>query len=356
MKTNVFDKETDAKEKTLSHADFQAIMADAKKMGSMKEAVLAHAATYGIENIDVLFPDARSLRTTPDIVKRDDGWVAGVLAAVNKTPFSRIRSQSADLTADEARAKGYLTGKRKIEEVFPVMKRITTPTTIYKKQKLDRDDIVDITDFDVVAWTRGEMRGRLDEELGRALLIGDGRNVAAEDKIKEDNIRPIWTDDEFYAPKVLLEENKKVIDIIDEVVRARKLYKGSGNPVFYTTETMITDMMLVRDLNQRRIYNTEAELASALRVSRVVAVEVMEDQKRTLPNSTDEVELIGIMVNLRDYTVGADKGGQVNMFDDFDIDYNQYKYLIETRCSGALTKPKSAVILEKKAAETEPVG
>jgi len=348
MKNNVFDKSTE-KEFALTHDQIGAILVDAKRCGSLKDAVLAHAATYGIENIDILFPDARKIRETPDLIKRDDTWVGPFLSAVYKTPFSRIKSLAADLTEDEARAKGYMTGNRKKEEVFPVMKRTTTPTTVYKKQKLDRDDVLDITDFDVVVWLRGEMRVMLDEELARAALIGDGRAVDSEDKINEQNIRPVWTDDVLFAPKVTLPSDITTLDLIDEVVKARKLYKGSGNPNFYTTEDTVTDMLLVRDFNQRRIYPTVTELASALRVKEIIAVEVMEEQSRTLPNSTDVVTLQGILLNPRDYAMGADKGGQVSMFDDFDIDYNQHKYLIETRCSGALTKPKSAVVLEKRA-------
>lgn len=350
MKANVFDKGTEKDTgPALTHDQMSAIFTDAKRMGSLKEAVLAHAATYGVENIEVLFPDARSVRNMPDMVKRDDSWVRPFLNAIYKTPFSRIKSLFADLKEDEARARGYITGNRKKEEVFPVLKRITTPTTIYKKQRLDRDDIIDITDFDVVVWLRGEMREMLNEELARAALIGDGREPDDEDHINTLNIRPIWTDDEIYAPKITLDANTTVADTIDEIVRARKLYKGSGSPTFYTTEETVTDMLLLKDLNQHRIYPTVTELASALRVSNIVAVEVMEDQKRTLPNSTDVVDLVGILVNPRDYTMGADRGGEVSMFDDFDIDYNQYKYLIETRVSGALTKPKSAVVIEKMA-------
>lgn len=351
MKVNVFDSSTAGP--ALTHDQITGMKnslteASIKRHGSLKDSVLAHAAEYGIENIDVLFPDARTIRDTPDLVKRDDTWVGPFLSAIYKTPFSRIKSRSADLTEDEARAKGYITGKRKKEEIFPIMKRVTTPTTVYKKQKLDRDDIVDITDFDVVVWMRAEMRLMLEEELARAVLISDGRAVDAEDKINEQCLRPIWTDDELFAPKHIVAADTKTLDLIDEVVRARKLYKGTGTPNFYTTEEIITDMLLVRDLNQRRIYQTVAELASALRVNQLIAVEVMEEQTRTLPNTTDVVSLQGILLNPRDYSMGADKGGEVSLFDDFDIDYNQYKYLIETRVSGALTKPKSAVVIEKR--------
>lgn len=347
MKHNLFDETTkgDVQKKHLTREQIEQILLDGKKCGSLKDSVLAHAAEYGIENIEVLFPDARSIRNTPDLIKREDSWVKPFLAAVRKTPFSRIKSMSADLTEDAARAKGYITGNRKKEEVFPVLKRVTTPTTIYKKQKLDRDDIVDITDFDVVVWLRAEMRLMLDEELARAALIGDGREVDDQDHINTQNIRPIYTDDEIYAPKVKIPADKKTADIIDEIVRARKLYKGVGSPDYYTTEETITDMLLLKDLNQRRIYNTVTELASALRVNSLVAVEVMEGQTRVVDGET--LKLHGIMVNPRDYTMGADKGGEVSLFDDFDIDYNQYKYLMETRVSGALTLPKSAVVVEQ---------
>ena len=352
MKTNVFDKKTKEDEPggpVLTHAQFQTIMETAKKSGSLKEAVLSHAAEYGIDNIEILFPEAQNVRTTPDIVGRDQSWVAGVLGGCQKTPFSRIRSQSADFTEDEARAKGYITGEFKKEQVFPVMKRITTPTTIYKKQKLDRDNIVDITSFDVVAWIKGEMRVMLNEEIGRALLIGDGRDIADADHINEDNIRPIWKDDDFYSHKLQVDPSITTLELIDEIVRARKNYKGTGSPTLYTTVDVVTDMLLVRDTLGRKIYPTMAELTSALRVANIVEVEVMENQTRT-DGEDNEFDLIGILVNLSDYTLGADKGGQVAMFDDFDIDYNQYKYLIETRLSGCLTRWKSAVVIEKEAA------
>ena len=350
MKNNVFDQTSQgATSPTLSHAQIQTILADAKKIGSLKEAVLMHVQTYGIENIDLLFPDAQTLRTTPDLVKRDDSWVAGVISGTHHTPFSRIKSMYADLTADEARAKGYITGSLKKEEVFPIAKRATTPTTIYKKQKLDRDDIVDITDFDVVSWLKAEMRLMLNEELARAVLIGDGRDVEDEDKINELHIRPIWTDNAFYSYKEVLDADTTASEMIDAIIRSRKNYKGSGNPAFYTTTDVVTDMLLMKDKMDRRIYSTLDELAAVLRVSKIVEVEVMEGAQREVEvdGQTETRDRIGILVNLKDYTIGADKGGQVSMFDDFDIDYNQYKYLIETRCSGALTKWKSAVVIEK---------
>lgn len=350
MKTNVFDKATTPEgldKNELTHDQMKDIMADALKCGSIKEAVLAHAVEYGIENIDVLFPEARLVRNTPDTITRDDDWVSTFLAGLYKTPFSRIKTTAADLTEDQARARGYITGKRKKEEIIKALKRVTTPTTVYKKQKLDRDDVIDITDFDIVVWIKGEMRRLLDEELARAVLIGDGRAVSSEDHINTDNIRPVWGDDEVYTTHVVLPEDMPVLERIDEIVRARRHYKGSGTPNYYTSEEEATDMLLVRDLNQRRIYSTMEELASSLRVGKIVTVEVMEGQRRTPDGSTEEVELVGILLNPRDYALGADRGGQVTMFDDFDIDFNQHKYLIETRVSGALTRPKSAVAIEK---------
>ena len=368
MKTNVFDqKENPTQKPQLTRAHIKTIFEDAKKCGSLKESFLAHmeelgiepdvlkhdapvaGTDYGITNIDYLFPDARTLRTTPDLVKRDDSWVAGVMAGTHHTPFSRIKSMYADLTADDARAKGYITGSLKKEEVFPVAKRSTTPTTVYKKQRLDRDDIIDITDFDVVVWLKAEMRLMLNEELARAVLIGDGRAVEDEDRINPDHIRPIWTDHEFYSYKVRLESDTTASEMVDEIIRARKHYKGSGAPAFYTTTDVVTDMLLLKDKTDRRIYATVAELAAVLRVSKIVEVEVMEGAERNVTHegTPEDRDLIGLLVNLKDYTIGADKGGKVAMFDDFDIDYNQHKYLIETRCSGALTKWQSAVVIEK---------
>jgi len=358
MKHNVFDNygSTFGAESgpVLTHDQITNIFTDAKKMGSLKEAVLAHAAEFGIENIDILFPDARNVRDTPDLVKREDDWVSDFLRDVTKTPFARIRSKSADLTEDEARAKGYITGNRKREEVFPVMKRETTPTTIYKKQKLNRDDVVDITDFDVVAWMKVEMRGLLNEEIARAALIGDGRDVSSEDKVNPLNIRPVWEDDELFAPKYHVDAEATNLDLIDEFVRAGLLYKGSGVPNLYSTRPIITEMLLVRDTIGRRIYPTINELASAMGVRSIVFVEVMEDQTREI--NGDSYALKGILLNPKDYTMGANKGGEVSLFDDFDIDYNQYKYLIETRLSGALTRPKSAVVVEQRVDEVEANG
>ena len=345
VKHNVFDNE-DQKD-VLSHSDMQAIFADAKRHGSLKESVLAH----GIEDIETLFPEPKSPNNPPEWINREMGWVKNVMSAVHHTPFSRIKSMFADLTEDDARAKGYIKGNFKKEQVFTLMKRTTTPTTIYKKQKLDRDDVIDITDFDVVAWLKAEMRMMLEEELARAILVGDGRPSSSDDKINELNIRPIWTDDDFYTIKKKISvsanatEDQKAKAFIRACVKSRKEYKGSGNPTLYTTEDVLTDLLLLEDSTGRIIYETEDKLRSALRVSAIVTVPVMEGLKRT-DGESNELDLMGIIVNLNDYNVGADKGGAVNMFDDFDIDYNAQKYLIETRCSGALIKPFSAIALE----------
>lgn len=352
MKHNLFDNSDN--DDVLNHSEIAAFMndviADAKKYGSMKESFLAHSEDYGIEHIDYLFPDAKTITNTPEFIKRDTGWVAKVMDGVHHTPFSRVKSIFADITADEARAKGYTKGKKKLEEVFTLLKRSTLPTTIYKKQKLDRDDVVDITDLDVVAFLKTEMRTMLDEEIAIAILIGDGRSTAADDKINETNIRPIWKDDELYSIKYCTElakeatEDEEAKNFIKSVIKSRKDYKGSGNPKLFTTEDMVTKCLLLEDSMGRVIYDTEEKLRTALRVSEIVTVEVMEDAKRT-DTGVDKF-LDGIIVNLNDYNVGADKGGAINMFDDFDIDYNQMKYLIETRCSGALIKPKSAIVIE----------
>ena len=345
VKHNVFDNE-DQKD-VLSHSDMQAIFADAKRHGSLKESVLAH----GIEDIETLFPEPKSMNNPPEWINREMGWVKNVMGAVHHTPFSRIKSMFADLTEDDARAKGYIKGNFKKEQVFGLMKRTTTPTTIYKKQKLDRDDVIDITDFDVVAWLKAEMRMMLEEELARAILVGDGRPSSSDDKINELNIRPIWTDDDFYTIKKKISvsanatDDQKAKAFIRACVKSRKEYKGSGNPTLYTTEDVLTDLLLLEDSTGRIIYETEDKLRSALRVSAIVTVPVMEGLKRT-DEESNELNLMGIIVNLNDYNVGADKGGAVNMFDDFDIDYNAQKYLIETRCSGALVKPFSAIALE----------
>ena len=347
MKHNVFEgKETDKKD-VLSHDAMETIIKDAKRYGSLKESFLAHQATYGIDKIDYLFPDATNVNNVPDFIKRDDSYVQKVMRGVHHVPFSRIKSMHADITADEARAKGYIKGNLKKEEVFTLLKRTTVPTTIYKKQKLDRDDVIDITDFDVVAWLKAEMRMMLDEEIARAILVGDGRLSSSDDKINEQCIRPISTDSDLYTVKATVDVATAATDdeiakaFIRTVIKSRKEYKGSGSPTLFTTEDVLTNCLLLEDKNGRVIYDTVDKLATALRVKEIVTVEVMEGAKTKV--SEQEKPLMAIMVNLADYNVGADKGGAINMFDDFDIDYNQQKYLIETRCSGALVKPYSAV-------------
>lgn len=377
MKTNVFDQySTKNSGETLAHAEEvkSSILADIKKYGSLKESYLAHEeevkelgdtlahaadveigngqGTYGIKNIDWLFPDARNITNTPEFIKRQDAWVSSVMRGTNHTPFSRIKSMYADITADEARAKGYTKGHLKAEEVFGLLRRVTTPTTVYKKQKLDRDDVLDIVDFDVVLWLRAEMRIMLDEEIARAILIGDGRSVSSDDKINEQNIRPIYTDDvlftihqKYNVPSNATDE-AKAKEFIKQCVKSRKDYRGSGNPTLYTTVDMLTDMLLIEDGLGRRLYSTVNDLTAALRVSAIEVVPQFDNISRT--DSGDTYYLDGMIVNLRDYTIGSDKGGAVSMFDDFDIDYNQQKYLIEARCSGALTRPKSAIVVEHK--------
>lgn len=346
MKHNVFDKQTTGSEE-LIHADVAAaVFNDAKRYGTLKESALAH----GIEQIGELFPDARTTTNVPEMITRDMGWVQRVMASVHRTPFSRIKSIFADLTEEDARAKGYLKGKLKKEQVFSLLKRTTTPVTIYKKQKLDRDDVIDITDFDVVAWLKAEMRFMLDEEIARAVLVGDGRLPSSDDHINELNIRPIWKDEELYTINATIDgtanntPDKKAKAFIRAVVKSRKDYKGTGNPTLFTTEDVLTDCLLMEDNTGRIIYDTEAKLATALRVKEIITVPVMENQTREVGNNNHE--LMALIVNLNDYNIGADKGGAVNLFDDFDIDYNAQKYLIETRCSGALIKPYSAIAVE----------
>ena len=348
MKHNVFDTDDTQKETTLSHSDMTAILTDAKRYGSLRDSVLAH----GIDQIDYLFPDAHTMDAPPQFIQRKNGWVQNVMSGTHHTPFSRIKSVFADITADEARAKGYIKGTLKKDEVFALLKRTTTPTTIYKKQKLDRDDVVDITDFDVVAWLKSEMRVMLDEEIARAILVGDGRLAASDDKINEINIRPIWKDDDLYSIKATVEvtaamsDDQKAKAFLRAAIKARKNYQGSGNCQLFCPEDVLTDCLLMEDTQGRVLYDSVTKLATALRVSEIVPVPVMENLTRT--SGADTLTLLGIIVDLNDYNVGADKGGAVNMFDDFDIDYNAQKYLIETRCSGALIKPYSAIVLEQK--------
>lgn len=347
MKHNVFDPEKkNNDDKTLQHSEeLAAALSEGKRYGSLKESMLQH----GIDNLEYLFPEDHLLDTPPAFISRKMGWVKDVMDGVHHTPFAHVKSMFADITEDDARAKGYIKGNFKKEEVFSLLKRSTGPTTVYKKQRMDRDDQLDITDFDVIPWLKTEMRTMLDEELARAFLIGDGRLSSSDDKIKPDCIRPIAFDDDLFTIKVVVDAgtnptpDQKTKAIIRSIIKARKDYKGSGNPVFYTTEDVLTDMLLLEDANGRDIYDDEAKLAKKLRVSKIVTVPVMEGLK-----GKNGGDFIGLIVNLSDYNVGADKGGSVNMFDDFDIDYNAQKYLIETRCSGALTRPFSAMAIEMK--------
>ena len=370
MKYNAFENQVAPAKNYISHDDFKTILADAKRCGSMKDAVLAHMEDedgvlyhafpdggvpttgmttsaneqqYMVNQPSFLFPEYKSLNNPPEWIKRDTGWVSKVMSKVGHTPFSRIKSVFADITEDEARAKGYMKTHLKTEEVFSLLKRTTDPQTIYKKQKMDRDDIIDITDFDVVRWIKGEMRLMLEEEIARAILIGDGRLNSSDDKISEDHIRPVVNDKPLFTVQcpVTVAANATGSDkaeaFIDAAIRSRKYYKGSGNPDLYTTEDMLTEMLLLKDGIGHRLYKTEAELATTLRVNSIITVEVMEGF------TLNSKEFLGVIVNLADYRVGADRGGEINLFDDFDIDYNQQKYLIETRISGALVKPFAAL-------------
>ena len=350
MKHNVFENDNKQGNNTLSHAEMETIFTDAKRFGSLKESVMQHSEQFGIENIDYLFPDHKTLNNVPEFVKRDTDWVSIVMGGVHHTPFSRIKSMQADLREDEARARGYMKGKLKKEEVFSLLKRTTDPQTIYKKQKLHRDDVLDITSFDVVAWLKSEMRMMLDEEIARAILVGDGRLSSDDDKIQENHIRPIYKEEELYCVHKTLDNQAGDADMrakafIKMAIKARKEYKGSGQPTLFCSEDLLTDMLLLEDNNGRVIYDSEAKLATALRVSKIVTVPVMENVSRE--DRGVNKDLLGIIVNLKDYNVGADKGGAVSMFEDFDIDYNAQKYLIETRCSGALIKPFSAIVIEE---------
>lgn len=360
MKKNVFDQNNeDTKGAPLKHSDFEAIFTAAKESGSLKKATidyiqhndelkadfLAHAGTYGIDNVDYLFPDARKVMTTPELDKRRTEWVSVVLNGINKVPFSRIKTQYTDITTDDVRAKGYVKTGEKVEGVIKILKRTVEPTTVYIKQKMDRDDILDITDFDVVMWLKSMMRLLLDEEIARAYLVGDGRAIDHKDKIDEDKIIPIWTDEDIYAHKVALTSGVTGLDELEAIKRARKQYKGSGKPMFFTTIDKTTDWTLLKDANEHYRFRSIEEVATFIGVSKIVEVEVMEGLHRDIGGT--EHDLIGIMVSLRDYTSGADKGGKLGMFNQFDIDFNQEKYLIETRNSAALTKIRSAVVVEK---------
>lgn len=354
MKKNIFDRTNDQNTSgVLMHSDgtlvtvdeVTTIFKDAKRLGSLRDAVLEH----GIDQIDYLFPDDRTLTTQPTFIQRDMGWVSDIMGSVHHTPFARVKSVFADITEDDARAKGYIKGKMKKEEFFSLIKRRTEPTTVYKKQKMDRDDMIDITDFDVAAWLKTEMRTMLNEELARAYLIGDGRPASSDDHINDQNIRPVAFDDDLFTIHADIEVSSSATDddkakaLIRGVIKNRKLYRGSGNPVMYTTEDALTDMLLLEDTLGHALYADEAALARKMRVRKIVTVPVMEGVTGKNGNP-----LVAVVVNMGDYNVGADRGGAVNMFDDFDIDYNQQKYLIETRCSGALTVPFSAMAFEMK--------
>ena len=365
MKHNAFDTAYAQPRNFLSHDDFKVIADDAKRFGSMKDAILAHmeeggvlahavgdianedgsAQTYGIADIDYLFPDARKLNNEPEFIKRDTGWVSVVMSGTKHTPFSRVKSVFANITMEEARAKGYIKGNMKKEEVFTLLKRSTDPQTIYKKQKMDRDDVIDITDFDVIRWIKAEMRMMLEEEIARAILIGDGRSTADEDHISHDHVRPIATDADLYTIKKGVtagaDANATAKNFIRAAIKSRKDYKGTGSPTLFTTEDLLSDMLLIEDNMGHFMYPSEANLATVLRVSKIVTVPVLEGFQ------IDSHDVMGIIVNLSDYNIGADKGGETTTFEDFDIDYNQMKYLIETRCSGALVKPFSAITLIK---------
>lgn len=353
MLTNIFEgSATTQKIPTLTHEDFEIIMTNAQECKSFKKAFLEHAsATYGIENIEYLFPDAKTVTPTPDFIKRDTEWVSEILNGVKHSPFSRIKSTAADITADEARARGYVKENLKKEEVIKLLKRTVGPTTIYKKQKLDRDDIIDITDFNVVSWLWQEMRMMLNEELARAILVGDGREADDHDKINEENIRPIWKEPDMYAERVQIPADATPDDMVENVIRNRNKYKGKGSPKLYAEENWITDILLLKDKIGRRIYRTRQEIANEMNVSGITDIPVMENQTR-VGEDGKTYKLLGIIINLQDYTIGTDKGGQIATFDDFDIDYNQYKYLLETRCSGTLTHPKSAIIIEQEVTNT----
>lgn len=348
MSRNVFDNVDGEESAFLTHSDMEEIFADAKRNGSLKDAVLEH----GITDIEVLFPDAQAINNQPALITRPMEWVGQVLAATRKSPFSKVKTIAADITAEEARAKGYVKGNQKVEEVISALKRVTDPTTIYKLQKLDRDDIVDITDFDVVAWIKQEMRTMLNEELARAILVGDGRSATSQDKIKEDHIRPVWTDDDLYTTKVTVDDSltgdARAKAFIDAVIRSRKEYKGSGAPTMYIGTDLLTDMRLMRNQIGERLYKNDQELADELRVSKIVEIELLDGLEK------DGNKFGAIVVNLNDYNVGATRGGEVTMFDDFDLDFNKYEYLIETRCSGALILPKAAIAVNFGAASTEP--
>lgn len=362
MKHNVFDNDNNNDE-VLQHSEIIAeAMADGKKYGSLRESFIQHAAINNIDGIDKLFPEATELYKEPRMIEKDNSWVAKVMNATKHTPFSRVKTTFGRMNEETARAKGYIKGNKKANIALAVLNRVTTPTTVYIKNEIDRDDVIDITDFDVVAWQKREMRKQLDKELALAMLLGDGRDVSDQNKINEQNIRPVISDDDLYTIKYTVTKGKdytqegnsysdndsRTKGIIRAAIRSRKDYKGSGTPTFFTTEDVLTDMLLIEDQNGRRIYNNINDLATALRCKEIVTIPEMEAEAYK--------DIYGVIVNMADYTAGADKGGSVNMFDDFDIDYNQMKYLIETRMSGALTVPYSAIVLKKEATTSTPGG
>lgn len=376
MKQNIFDKSTDSREDTLSHDEMVSIIEEAKSTGaSLKDTFLAH----GITNIDYLFPEAHLLDKTPQIINDDQAWVSTVMNGVHKSPFAKLKTMAADITIDEARAVGYIKGNKKVEEQFGILKREVGPQTVTKLQKFDRDDIIDITDMDVVAWVKSEMRIKLNEEIARAILVGDGRANSNANKIKEDKIIPIYKDvspltgydskinnhdvstatftirRSIEVPSTATAADKAEL-LIDEAVRARVDYKGSGSPTLFIGPAALAEMLLIKDSMGRRIYESESALATAMRVKNIVDVPILDEISRKENEGEDdetEFTLAGIIVNLSDYTIGLDKGGQTTMFDDFDIDYNKYTYLLETRLSGMLTKPFSAIVLEYTPATSE---
>lgn len=354
MKHNAFDKDNNKNnnENVITHSEILEIIAEAKKSGSLKDAALAHS----IEDITVLFPEVQAVGNVPSTISTNKEWVSKIMSSVSKSPFSRIKSLTMDITAESARAKGYVKGSQKVEEVIRALKRTTTPATIYKLQKIDRDDVIDITDFDVVLYLKSEMRAKLDEELARAFIIGDQRSESDEAKINSTNIRPVLGDDVMYTVPRVLEKDDNATSaefaksFIIDIIRARKLYKGSGNPTLYTTEDMLTEMLLIEDTTGRAIYDTIDKLTTKLRVKEIVTIPQMDDAIRRNDEETYDYKCLGILVNMNDYIVGASKGGQVAFFDDFDLNFNKYEYLIETRCCGALTVPYSAISFEQKIA------
>ncbi len=354
VKHNVFDSTAGDRGLKLEHSQIKAIFDEAESYGTLSESVMAHAQTYGISNIELLFPDAKEMNNPPEFIQKEKPWVQAVVGGTKHTPFSKIRTTFADISGDDARARGYQKGNLKKEEVFKLLRRETTSQTVYKKQKLDHDDIIDITDFDVVSWIKAEMQVKLKEELARAILFGDGRSVTSEDKIQEDHIRPILSDDAFYSIKRTLSKDTAIGDgaLIDIVAESMLDYEGSGSPTFFAHKKVIFDMLHQRDKMGRRLYNTREELANALEVGSIVDVDPMKGLTRTLGASEGggTANVLGIIVNMSDYNIGTNKGGEVNFFDDFDIDYNQMKYLYETRLSGALVEPYSAVVIEQKTA------